>query len=81
MTDRLTTTILFQILRLAPMGASEARFLKLASAGDPEDFYVYYQRCLEDFPDLDDEIEKAGRISFRMLRPAMDAVYMAGRPD
>lgn len=81
MKDTITGAVLFQILSLAPMGESAVTFRRLASDGDVEGFYRYYEACMHKMPHLDAQIEAAGQISFRMLQPAMSAVYMAGRPN
>jgi hypothetical protein len=81
MNDKLTTQVLFQILSLAPMGDSAARFQALVEAGNPVAFWKYYESCLHRMPELDAKIEKAGQISFRMLKPAMEAVFMGSRSN
>lgn len=75
MTAQLKASVLFQILSLAPMGESETRFKKLAADADVDGFWNYYQGCMRAMPDMDARIEKQGKVSFRMLRPAMEAVY------
>jgi hypothetical protein len=79
MNDKLTTKVLFQILSLAPMGESAARFKELAEAGNAVAFWKYYESCMHRMPDLDAKIERNGQISFRMLKPAMEAVFTASR--
>ena len=81
MKDSLTASVLYRILSLAPMGESAAKFKTLADSGDIEGFYRYYESCMRTMPHLDSDIERAGQISFRLPRPAMDAVYMAGRAN
>ena len=77
MTSKLKAKILFQILSLAPMQESEAQFSRLAANGDVEAFWRFYEACLSSKPEMDEQVEKQGKVSFRMLRPAMDAVYRA----
>ena len=74
MTNQLKARALFQVLSLAPMNESESRFRELADAGDAAGFWSYYQGCMKNAA-MDERIEKQGLVSFRMLRPVMDAVY------
>lgn len=74
MTSRLKAQLLFQILSLAPMKESEPRFRQLRDAGDVEGIWSYYAGCLRT-PSMDEKIEMQGLTSFRMLKPAMEAIY------
>jgi hypothetical protein len=80
-TSRLKARAMFQVLSLAPMERSEPRFRALADAGDIEEFWRYYENCMRTKPELDVQIEERGQPSFRMLRPAMEAIYAVASDD
>jgi hypothetical protein len=74
MTSKDKADVLFTILTLAPMAESRDRFRRLADAGDVAGFWKYYETCLKN-PSRDQQIEQQGLVSFRMLRPALQAIY------
>jgi hypothetical protein len=75
MTPKLKAAAMFKVLSLAPMGQAEDRFREFAKRGDVEGFWDYYEGCLRNLPTTDERIEKAGKVSFRMMKPALEALY------
>lgn len=75
MTRQLKTKVLLSILQLAPMGSSQRTFAAFADRGDLDGFWTHYLHCIAARSDIRANVELAGRISFEMLRPAMDAVF------
>jgi hypothetical protein len=77
MTNALKAAAMYRVLSLAPMRDSKARFLQLAQEGKVDAFWKFYEGCMRTQPERDAQIEKAGKVSFRMLKPAIEAIYRA----
>ena len=52
-----------------------------AERGDVSAFWTFYQKSITARPDVKRSVEKAGDISFEMVRPAMETIYKLPTTD
>jgi len=81
MTKKQKADVLFAILDCAPMGNSRSNFKRYAERGDVSAFWTFYQKSITARHDVKRNVEKAGEISFEMVRPAMETIYKLPTTD
>lgn len=67
--------VMLAILKLAPMGKSLEQFERYAEAGDLDSMWRYFENATQYRSDVGRSVEAVGKISFEVLRPALEAVY------
>jgi hypothetical protein len=75
MTTKLKAKIMLAILKVAPMGASEHEFERMANDGNVPGIWRYYQNSLAKRADAGVSVVRTNEIALEALQPAMQAIY------
>jgi hypothetical protein len=81
MTTKVKAKIMLAILKVAPMGASQQEFERMASDGNVPGMWRYFQNSLAKRVDVGKSVAHADEVSFEMLEPAVKAVYKLPTSD